>query len=359
MKSLVLNNINEIEYTDTIEPIAKANEVIVKVMAAGICGSDIPRIYKDGAHKMPLILGHEFAGEVHSVGSETNTNWIGKRVGIFPLIPCKTCIQCQKKRYELCEEYSYLGSRTNGGFAEYVAVPEWNLIELPENVSYEEAAMLEPMAVAVHAMRKAAVKEGDSVLVCGAGTIGSLLVMFLLEKNIKEIFVACNKDFQKKKLLELGVKEDNICDIREKSIREYINKVTNKNGVNVYFDCVGTNDVIRDGLTVTSPMGRICYVGNPHTDIYIDKNIYWQILRKELTIFGTWNSGFAGCTFSDESDRILCDDDDWRYVLTRLNKKTINPTVLITHRLSLDRLIKGLEIMRDKCEDYIKIMCVK
>ena len=161
MKAQVLYGINDMRYEDIEEPQLKDGWVIVKVMAAGICGSDIPRIYKTGAHVHPIVIGHEFSGKVVKTYNG-DSDWSGKRVGVFPLIPCGKCKCCQDKRYEMCSNYNYLGSRCNGGLAEYVAVPEWNLLELTENISYRQAAMLEPMAVAVHAMRQFTIKEGTN-----------------------------------------------------------------------------------------------------------------------------------------------------------------------------------------------------
>ena len=146
MKAQVLFDINNLQLQEIVIPTLKPSEVLVKVHATGICGSDIPRIYETGAHRHPLICGHEFSGEVVEVAEDVNNNWVGKKVGIFPLIPCNNCASCKNKKYEMCKNYNYLGSRCDGGFAEYVAVPEWNLIELPERVTYEQAAMLEPTA---------------------------------------------------------------------------------------------------------------------------------------------------------------------------------------------------------------------
>ncbi len=165
MKAWVLHNIGNITLDAVTIPRPAAGEVLLKVRAAGICGSDIPRIYDTGAHSMPLIPGHEFAGEVAGVGAGVSDSWIGKRTGVFPLIPCRRCRPCSERRYEMCRGYSYLGSRRDGGFAEYVVVPEWNLIELAANVSYEEAAMSEPMAVAVHAIRRVQPKANETVSV--------------------------------------------------------------------------------------------------------------------------------------------------------------------------------------------------
>ena len=130
MNAYVLDGINQLHLKEVPMPVVQKGEVLVQVKAAGICGSDIPRIFKTGTYHFPTIPGHEFSGKV--VESE-NPAWMGKRVGIFPLIPCHSCAPCKKKRYEVCRQYSYLGARTDGGFAEYVAVPEDNLIEMQEN----------------------------------------------------------------------------------------------------------------------------------------------------------------------------------------------------------------------------------
>ena len=191
MKALTLHKLGDLRIDETAVPHPGENEALVAVRAAGICGSDIPRTYKTGAYFYPLIPGHEFSGIVESIGAGVDSRWRGKRVGVFPLIPCRTCMPCRKKQYEMCRHYSYLGSRRNGGFAEYVAVPSDNLIELAEDISYEQAAMMEPMAVAVHAIRKAGIGTSacgtgkkDTILriaVCGLGTSGMLLVQFWLD----------------------------------------------------------------------------------------------------------------------------------------------------------------------------------
>lgn len=331
-------------------PQLSKEEVLIKVKASGICGSDIQRIYENGAHKMPLILGHEFSGQIVEVGDSANASFIGKRVGVFPLIPCKTCNSCQKGKYEMCVNYSYLGSREDGAYAEYVAVPLWNVIELPDEVSYEEAAMLEPLAVAMHAMRRVTVSKEDTVLIWGLGTIGQLLTMILLEKGIENLIVIGNKESQKRTALSMGVKEKNYCDSKVEDVQQFIFSNTQGQGAEVVFECIGKNETIHQAIHMASPEGKICLVGNPYTDIEMDKNTYWKILRKQLKITGTWNSSFSGNGFNDKND------DDWSYALKLLEQKRINPAYLITHRIPLSDLYKGFQIMKTKSEDYIKIM---
>ena len=345
MKAYVLHNIGDIRYEEYEKPIPKSDEIILKVKASGICGSDIPRIYITGAHRHPIIPGHEFAGIITEIGAQVDPSLLGKPAGVFPLLPCKTCTQCLAEHYEMCSDYGYLGSRNNGGFAEFVAVPAWNLIPLPDQVNFEEAAMIEPMAVAVHAMRKIAPKPDDFVTVCGLGTIGLLLIMFLKDTGIKNILAIGNKDFQKEKALQLGISQQNFCDIREVNANAWIMDHTHGKGTDIFMECVGKNDTFINALNSTAAAGKIMLVGNPLSDMILSRNDYWQILRKQLTVLGTWNSSYTRKA-----------DDDWHYVLHRLEQGTIHPSDLISHRLSFDHLENGLQIMHEKSEDYVKVM---
>lgn len=349
MKAWVLHGINDIQYNEVPEPIVSDNEVLVKVMAAGICGSDIPRIYETGAHRMPLIPGHEFSGEVVKLDGQIKPSWLHRRVGVFPLMPCGKCEPCRKRQYEMCRSYNYLGSRSNGGFAEYVSVPARNLMKLPDSVSYEEAAMLEPMAVAVHAMRKGTVdcslEKNALVAVCGLGTIGLLLVMFLLEAGYRNLYVVGNKDAQKEKVTMLGVPSDRYCDSRRQNVSGWLKECTG--GVELFFECVGRNETLSWGVDSAAPSAGIVLVGNPYSDMTLDRDIYWKILRNQLTVRGTWNSSFTGE-----------DVDDWNYVMRRLESRSVLPAALISHILPLDQLRQGLDIMYAKKEDYGKIMIV-
>lgn len=351
MKAWVLEDINEFTYReDVAQPEPAADEVLVKVKAAGICGSDIPRAYVSGAHKKPLIIGHEFSGEVLTVGADVDDKWKGRRVGIFPLIPCKTCAACRSKNYEMCSQYSYLGSRSDGGFAEYVAVPAWNLLELPEEVSFEQAAMLEPMAVAVHAIRQLERKQEDRVVVCGLGTIGQLVLMFLLERGMTNVYAIGSKEIQRKTVTAMGLSEDRYFDIHQGAVRDWLMEKTGGQGADAYFECVGRNETVSQAMELTAPKGRICLVGNPYGDMNLSKSVYWKILRQQLTIRGTWNSSFYGAEDEEAAK------DDWHEVLRCLAAGRIHPEKLITHRFSLKDLDRGMQLMRDKSEEYIKVM---
>lgn len=388
MKAYVLHGIHDLRLEQVQRPELKEGEVLVEVKAAGICGSDIPRIYRTGAYSHPLIPGHEFSGVVAAVGKGADERWKGMRVGIFPLIPCGSCIPCQKKQYEMCRHYSYLGSRRDGGFGEFAAVPEANLVPLPDSVSFQEAAMLEPMAVAAHAMRRLTLKTEDRIVVCGLGTIGLLLIMFLQEAGYNHILAVGNKEFQRQAVLKLGVDQADYYDgagtgfikgktelregegkaqesrpnIQGKELGQWIMERTGGAGADVFFECVGKNETISSAVDYTAPGGQVMLVGNPYSDMKLEKAVYWKILRNQLTLTGTWNSSFDYGAYSVDGGKSLSTEmketDDWQYVLERLAWKRIAPAGLITHCFPFEELEKGFAIMRDKAEDYIKVMGV-
>jgi L-iditol 2-dehydrogenase len=306
---------------------------------------------------------------VEEVGSGVAEEWQGKSVGIFPLIPCKKCPSCLKQQYEMCEQYNYIGSRRDGAFAEYVRVPEWNLIPLPGGVSYQAAAIAEPMAVAVHAIRRAtgefSLSKDSRIAVCGLGTIGLLMLAFLQDAGYENLYGIGNKPSQLARAKTLGLREEQLYvyrknegaggllsfehaarqgnDFDESSIQSYDSQAV-KN-IDLYFECVGKNETVSLGLEMVSAAGRIMLVGNPFSDMTLDRGLYWKILRKQITLLGTWNSSFT-----------KKENDDWHYVMERLARGGIQPERLITHHLLLDQLEEGLLLMRDKSEDYCKVM---
>ena len=356
-KAWVLYDIGDIRHEDVEMPTPGANEVLVNVKAVGICGSDIPRVYETGAHKMPLVPGHEFSGVVVKAGANVSSELEGMRVAVSPKIPCRKCEMCEKGETDLCLNYDYTGSRRDGAFADYVCVPVDNLIELADNISFEEGAMIEPLAVAANAVRTgcAGIDSSDAgvkIAVCGMGTIGLMVVMLLKEMGFSDIYVIGNKDSQKAKAVDLGILSSHYCDVRTEDPVAWLKE--NAHGVSVYFECVGSNESIRYGLEAGEPKSVQVLVGNPHSDMSFSRNTYWEILRKQMRLLGIWNSSYR----KELVDSDACGDgiDDWHYVLRRLEEGSIKPSKLISHRFPLAELDKGLHIMHNKTEDYCKIM---
>lgn len=334
MKAYPLRAVGQIEYEDVQYPECNSGWCIVKVKAAGICSSDIPRIYKKGTYHFPTICGHEFSGVVHEVADPEYSNLIGKKVGVFPLIPCRECEQCKLGKYEMCSHYDYIGSRRDGAFAEYVAVPIWNLIELSSDTSFEEAAMMEPLAVSLHAMKMLNIKDSDNVAIVGTGMIAFAAAQWGVALGAKSVTVLGRSD-SKRKIAESipGILYMNIneCDSDYDAVLE----------------AVGSNDAINKSICVTKAGGKIVLMGNPEGDITLSQDVYWKILRKQLVVSGTWNSSYE--------KNMRC---DWSEVSDALADHKMEVSALISHRFTQDHLVDALELMKEHKEPYCKVMTI-
>lgn len=330
MKAYVLHAVGDLRYEDIDIPALPGKEwAVVKVRAAGICSSDIPRVFTKGTYHFPTIPGHEFSGEVCRVADEANASWIGKKVGVFPLIPCRKCDPCRERHYEMCEHYDYVGSRRDGGWAEYVAVPVWNLVRLPDSFSFEKAAMLEPLAVALHAMKRGSVLPGDEVAVVGTGMIGISAAQWARVLGAEKVTVIGRNEVKRKLVEECGL--------------AYAAGI--EDTYDFVLEAVGSPSSIEQAITAVAPGGRLMLMGNPSGNIVLKQDIYWRILRKQLTLRGTWNSSYDGQNPSD-----------WTEAVAAIDKGKINLDHLVSHHFSQSELHKGLQLMWKHQEPYCKVM---
>ncbi len=356
MKAYVLNGIGQLDYMEVKKPELKSGWVLVEVGAAGICESDIPRIFKTGTYHFPTIPGHEFAGKVVEVFDKEAEYWLGKRVGVFPLIPCKECFVCKDEKYEMCRNYDYMGSRRDGGFAEYVAVPVWNLIELPDAMPMDAAAMLEPASVARHAVKRLEITPEDTVALFGLGTIGIIITQWLHILGVKKVYAIGHHPEHGEAMKQTASTEyEYFNDVKkaadegkhkmQQSAEAWLMERTGGKGVTIAIDCVGSSSVLTTCLNCVRPGGQVLTVGNPRGDVALEKAVYWKILRNQIRLTGTWNSSFTHDA-----------EDDWNQVMKAVCDGTLKLSELITHRLAFDELEKGLLIARDRLEYRNKIM---
>lgn len=332
MKSYTLHAVNDLRYEDTPMPECPEGWAIIKVKAAGICSSDISRVFTKGTYHFPTIPGHEFSGVVQSVGSTEDIEWIGKPVGCFPLIPCRKCDQCKEGRYEMCANYDYIGSRRDGAFAEFVAVPVWNLIPLPCGIDYKYAAMLEPLSVALHAIKMTQIQKGDSVAIIGTGMIGITAAQWAKRFSGDNVCVIGRSE-EKRPIVE----NNDLC---------YFNQKVDKVGeFDVVVEAVGNPSSIDMSLNIVKPGGKVLLMGNPSGDILLSQNTYWRILRKQLIVCGTWNSSYSGT-----------DPSDWTESVDALVNEEIKVNNLISHTFAQNEVMKGLKLMQEHKEPYCKVM---
>ncbi|TKX32195.1 alcohol dehydrogenase catalytic domain-containing protein [Campylobacter aviculae] len=276
MKRIILKSREKL-YVDECEiPKLKDLSAIVNVKACGICSSDYSRIYREGFNNFPLVLGHEFSGVIAEVDESQKRIKKNDRVVIFPLKPCFKCFNCKRNMYAQCVKYSYFGSREDGGLQEYISVPIWNILPIYD-IPFDIAALIEPAAVALHAIKKSAVKDDDKILIFGTGVIGIFLGLILNTMKINNINYMVRNQNKYEFLHSLGFSVLNHTDIDE---------------FDVVFECVGANESIESSINYLGARSKLVLVGNPISDINIKQVIYWKILRSELNIIGVWNSDY-------------------------------------------------------------------
>lgn len=336
MRAAVLHNPGELAVENVKIPTPGENDVLVKVKACGVCGSDVPRILETGTYHFPTIPGHEFGGVVVETGSNVAEDFLGKRVAVIPLIPCRKCKLCQIGQYAQCEHYDFLGSRSNGGFAEYVKVPADNLVVIPDNVDDDAAAFLEPMSVALHVVKNTDIHYGEDVAVFGLGAIGMFIAQWAKAFGAAHVF-AMDIDEKKVQLArEIGLK-DALCIKDAANIGEL--------EVDAVFEASGSSAAFEQAIRMLRTGGKMGLVGRPVKSLEIRTDIFEKILRSQLTIKGSWSFEFTD--FPHHA---------WSQSLEALSRGIIKTEPLITHRLSLEQTLDAVKIMKNKTEYFNKIL---
>jgi L-iditol 2-dehydrogenase len=302
-------------------PEIKGNEALVKVMAVGICGSDIPRINQYGAYISPIIPGHEFSGVIVETGKDIKNFKIGDRVTVPPILPCFSCEFCEQGHYSLCKNYKYFGSRNDGAFAQYIAVPETNLLKIADNVTYEAAATTDPLANALHAVKRGSFKAGDKVCVFGAGAIGLYAIQYMKAKGAS-IAVAVDVDERKLEVAR-NCGADFTIDGRAADAAEQVIRVTD-GGADVCIDASGFPSAQHNAILSTAKHGTMVFLGISHQPLTLTEECLDWVMRGEKAIVGSWNSfskPFPGW--------------EWTSGVECLADGTIDAEEVITHKLPL------------------------
>ena len=319
-------------------PQPEGKQLLVKISACGICGSDIPRIFELGTSKQkyPLTIGHEFGGEIVAVGPTADSSLIGKKGAVFPCIPCRICENCLTADYAMCLDYDYLGSRSDGGFAEYCLIPSaWHFVESKNpDLETEALALVEPCTVAQHAIRKAEIRAGNSVIIFGAGPIGIMTARWARIFGASPVMLVDVLDEKIAFAHERG--ELFVINGTKQNILNEFKKINNGFPPDVAIEGAGSGVSLGQAIECTRTFGTIVLMGNPYKDTTIKLAQHSELLRKELTLIGMWNSHYAATPINE-----------WVYTLQMLDEGKIKVMDIVTHRASLDELPK-------LCEDIYK-----
>jgi len=282
MKVLLLSQYKHLEITELPEPKPGPGEVLVRVAACGICGSDVHGYDGSSGRRIPpIVMGHEAAGRISAVGEGVKGFAVGDRVTFDSTIYCGACGPCRRGEVNLCDNRQVLGVscadyRRAGAFAEYIVVPSRIVYPLPDKLSYAEAAMLEAVAVAVHAVSLAEVSANSTALVLGAGMIGLLVVQALRVAGCSRIFVADIDGTRLKLAEEVGATEVLAADA---SLVAQVLRLSGGGGVDVAVEAVGRNETVRAAIDSARKGGTVVLVGNisPEVTLPLQKVVTRQI----------------------------------------------------------------------------------
>jgi len=288
MKAAVLHAKNDLRYEEILTPEVGVGEVLIRVKAAGICGSDILRVLGDGAHFYPIVLGHEFSGDIVEVGEGVTSVKVGDRAAGAPLLPCMKCKDCQKGNYSLCSFYSFVGSRTQGCFADYVKLPEINTVSFADDVPYEQGAFLEPATVALHGLYCVDYHGGEDTAILGGGTIGLFTAQWAKIFGAKRVFVFDIDEDRLTLAKDLGA--DVVLNTLDPGFTRVVDGMTNGKGFGYVFEAAGADTTMKLAFELAGNKSEVCFIGTPTKNLTFSPKLFEKMNRKEFKLTGAWMS---------------------------------------------------------------------
>jgi len=284
-RAIFMQNTNNLIWKTLPLPVAKCNEVLVKIKAVGICGSDI-HYYQHGRIgdfivQGDFILGHECAGEIVEVGCGVKNLSVGDRVALEPGKNCRNCEYCKEGRYNLCVDMEFFATPPyHGVFTDYVTYPEHMCFKLPDNVSNIEGALVEPLAVGLHAVEQGGVKLGDTVIIYGSGCIGLATLLASKAKGASEIIVVDVLENRLKIAKQLGATY--VINSQEREVVSVVAEITSKRGAHVVLDAAGAKATVKQTVDVLKTGGTIVLIGMTPSD-HVEFN-FMKLMGKEGTL---------------------------------------------------------------------------
>jgi L-iditol 2-dehydrogenase len=337
MKAAVYRGKGQIVLEEVDIPEAFSECVIVDNMVTGVCGSDLHEYF--GQWDQPRFAsGHELTGVVTEVGDDVSGFKPGDRVCVECFSHCGCCRFCENGLYNLCDSRVFMANRGHSGFAEYSLLHESSLRKLPEDMSFEKGALIEPLAVACRAFYRTGADQNDSIAILGGGAIGLLTMGAAKTLGVQEAFISVKYDHQALVAEKMGA--DHVLQISDQDIKEEIDAVTEGYGVDVVIDTVGSPQAFQEAIEISRKRGKICLVGGYFGTQKVDLA---PIVWKELQLVG------SNCYGYSEMHR------DFELASDLLANEKIDTSLLVTHRFGLDDIILALETAADKTTGSIKV----
>lgn len=345
MKALRLYGHEDIRYEEAEEPRPPAGWSLIEVCWTSICKSDIKEyhgpLYISGkvnpitGVSLPVTLGHEFMGRVVEMNGPHPTVNVGDRVAVDGCIWCGECWYCLHGRYVLCDKLAILGFDAHGSFAPLIVAPNYSIFKLPDSVSDEAGALIEPLAVAMHGALRGRTAAGDVVAIVGAGMIGVGTLAMALAAGVSEAYVIEPIEERRKRALALGATA--VIDPTKEDPVKCLNEVTHGHLADVVFDCVGFQSTVPTSINLTRKAGRLVLVGVPTAELTVD---LMNVVVFEKEIYGS-----------------LCYQDDFPRAIALVADGRLNTEPFITGRIALRDIIeKGFGPLTNEPEKHIRIV---
>jgi L-iditol 2-dehydrogenase len=335
MKVAVYYNNADIRIEERPIPSIADNELLVKMKASGICGTDVMEWYR--MKKAPRVLGHEAAGEIVEVGRNVTGFKEGDRVFVSHHVPCYKCDYCAQGKYTACESL-HAGNYDPGGFSEYIRVPEENVrygtFLLPDALTFEDGAMIEPLACAIAGQNQLELKKGQTALIIGSGVSGLLHIQLSKMKGAKVIATDIN-EYRMNKAMDFGA--DRVIDARKYSVKTLRN-INDDRLADTVIVCAAAKQAIDYALSSVDRKGTILFFAVPQNDISIPSQQFW---RDEITIAFSYGAA----------------PDDLKKAIELIRDKAINARKMITHKVTLSEIMQGFKLVSE-ARDSLKVVVV-
>ena len=339
MKAAVYRGERNLPIEQIDRPTVKPGWVLLNVAYNGICGSDL-HAYLEGEQlgmQPGIVIGHEFSGTVTEIGEGVTRAKVGDKVVVAPLVYCGKCYYCRQGLYNLCESMGFYGSVLNGGLEPYVLVPEDVVFQLPDNLSLEEGALTEPLAVAFHAVRRSRLAPGESAFISGAGPIGLAAIASAVAAGASKIIVSEISRVRQQKAWELGA--THVLNPTETDVVRTVHELTGGLGTDVALEAAGVQPALDVALQSTRKGGRFVQIAlwgeSPRVDMMMN------VMKETEMIFS------LAYSFVEEFPDLL----------ELMSKGTIQPKKLITDVIPLDDVVKGgFEELLNNRDAHAKIL---
>ncbi len=334
MKAAFFYGKEDIQVHEVNIPKIKEDEILIKIRVCGICGSDVRSYYKgvEGRYKIPVILGHEVSGEVFKTGGEIDGFAIGDRVVVAPIYGCGKCSFCVSGQENLCKDVMVFGCNLDGAFAEYMKIParaiqRGALVKIADELSDEEAALIEPFSCCLHGVLRANVRPGDTVLIIGAGPIGLAHMKLLRLLGASYIIASDVIDSRLEVAIKFGA--DVTVKSKEGNLPLKVKKLTKGKGTDSVIVAAPSKEAVEVGLKTVRRGGSVVIFGGcpANSLIQIDPN---SIHYSEITVTGSIDSTI----------------DDFRRTVQLISRVNLEP--FITHRFPLEEVHQAMQVMKDK-----------